>query len=644
LDQGSALLTPIRLWRERLAARLVTAVLAMSLVTAVLRTSYDFEDSARALDAQVASTGSMLANQLAVYCQDKVLTADYQEMEDFAEYLLKQTSNLTTFVRIAHLRIERNNGQVLNPRTAPDPEALAAPDLRTFEAPVVLPDTDHVLGRCTIWLDVAPARAELRERSLRALVQNGIAFTALVVLMTILLRVWLGRPLSQLDDAVQRIATGDLDATLPPTGVGELRRFARTLESMRESLRDSHASLARQNEQLRTLDRLKDEFLANTSHEIRTPLSSILGSLELLDDADAGERAELQDAMQRNGAHLLFLINQVLDFTKLQAGNLAIELQSVAARPLLDDVVSCLRPQAKERKLELAFEWGPDAPEHVQTDPLRLRQILINLAGNALKFTAAGSVRVSAQRRTASAGDELEIAITDTGPGISEAAQKRLFVPFAQGDASLSRRHGGTGLGLVISRRLAHALGGDIALTSTVGVGTRVVVTIPVGVAPMPAAPVLTPTVGAATAAAAAAAVLVKPALLTPVGGRVLLVDDAPDNRRLLSTMLRKAGVDVTTAEDGERGCQSVAAAAANGLQFDLVLMDIQMPVLDGHQATRRLRKQGFTLPIVALTAHATENDRTACLEAGFDEYASKPISRAQLTDLVSRYVRHDRS
>ena len=649
MQQSSALLTPIRLWRERLSARLLTAVLGMSLLGATLRTVYDFRDSAQTLEAQIASTGNMLARTAAIACQDGALTYGYKEMEDFAEYLLTEP-DVNSFARIAFVRIERPDGTVLNPKNAPTPVQIASRDVRAFATPITMPEGGGTLGQCTIWLDAALGRAELRARSMRALLQNVLAFSLLSTVATLLLRSWLGRPLSRLDEAVQRIATGDLEARVEPTGVGELRRFANTLEAMRESLRASHASLAHQNERLRELDRLKDEFIANTSHEIRTPLSSILGSLELLADASATEREELLDAMRRNGSHLLFLINQVLDFSKLQADNLCVELQDVPLRPLLADVVGCFWPKAKEKQLQLDLECAPNTPETLRTDPLRLRQVLMNLVGNALKFTATGSVHLMVRAGSLGDGPSIEIETRDTGPGISDEVQQRLFVPFAQGDATMSRRFGGTGLGLVISRKLAKALGGDISLTSTIGVGTSVLLTLPVkgpaGIATRsptrsPAATTAldaAPTGSSIPATAGSSPPAAGPAL-PQASGRVLLVDDAADNRRLLSAMLRKSGVDVTLAEDGQRGCETIAAAVAAGQPFDLVLMDIQMPVLDGHAAARQLRRAGCTTPLIALTAHATGHDREACMEAGFDDYATKPITRAKLVEIVHRYV-----
>jgi signal transduction histidine kinase/ActR/RegA family two-component response regulator len=619
VQQSSSLLTPVRIWRERLSVRLVSAVLGMSLLCAILLTGYHFRAWTESLEAQIESTGQLLADTIALTLDDAVATEDRNALEQYGQHLLAKPDVILTFVRI-----ESASGEVLNGQEATASQRSWR-EVREFTSPVLVRPENIVLGRCVIGLEVSPFRRTLREQALAALLQNFFAFSLISTVLTVLLRAWLGRPLQQLDEAAQRIATGDLDATVALTGVGELRRFARTLEGMRESLADSHASLARQNLQLREVDRLKDEFIANTSHEIRTPLSSILGGIELLGEATPAERDELLDTLRRNGKHLLYLINQVLDFSKLQAGNLLIETQAVEIRPLLADIAACVLPQAREKKLSVSVQCADDLPTHVASDALRLRQVLMNLLANALKFTAAGGVELHAARSDGPAGAQLTITVVDTGMGMPAATLEKLFVPFAQGDASMTRRFGGTGLGLVISRQLARALGGELTLASREGVGTRAIVTLPLhaAVPTTPATPAPAPTPAAARATLA----------------RVLVVDDAPDNRRLLTAMLRKVGVAVEAAENGQVGIDAVHAAAAAGHAFDLVLMDIQMPVLNGYDAARQLRATGCKLPLVALTAHATGRDRETCLAAGFDDYATKPITGAQLNDLVRKYT-----
>jgi len=615
----------VRFWHDRLSVRLVSVVLGLSLLCAVLLTGNDFRTSARNLETQIDGIGTTLVNTIAYTCGDAIATEDTQTIESYAKYALHQPDVLLRFVRI-----ERADGKVLNMSTSPDTDDIAAANVREFRAPVLLRPENRILGHCTIWLEVEPWQVKLRDRSRSALLQNFLAFSLIASVLSLLVRVWLGRPLRHLDEAARRIASGELQTHVTPTGVGELLRLSQTLEAMRKNLRDSYASMSEQYARLRELDRLKDEFLANTSHEIRTPLSSILGGIDLLGDAEPRDQAALVDAMRRNGNHLLYLVNSVLDFSKARAGNLCLEPQAVDLHELLLDIRGCLQPQILAKQLQFRLDWSPDAPARVVTDPLRLRQILINLLGNAIKFTDVGEVVLKAARRDA-ASPEYELSITDTGPGVSAEMQQRLFIPFVQGDSSLSRRHGGTGLGLAISQQLAQALGGDVTLTSEIGVGTTVVLRLPIGDVP--------PTTVAGTAVPASDPAATDAGAAKPAARRVLLVDDAADNRRLLSTILRRSGVEVATAENGELGCRSVADANASGLPFDLVLMDIQMPVLDGHAAARRLRQEGCTIPLVALTAHATETDRETCLAAGFNAYITKPISRQQLNDLVQRYV-----
>jgi signal transduction histidine kinase/CheY-like chemotaxis protein len=630
LEQSCNILQPIRLWRERLSARLVTAVLGMTLISAVGLTAYEFREAGRALDDQVATMGQVLASTVAANCADLIILGEIPEIEEFAAHMLAQTD-----VLIEYMRIERPDGRVLNPSTAPVETAIAA-DIRKFQAPVLMQPESRLLGRVTIGIAVEPWRAQLRQRSMQTLLQNIGAFALITTVLMLLLRSWVGRPLRDLDESAQRIATGDLAANVPSTGVGELRRLAFTLEGMRCNLQESHASLQAQNKRLVELDHMKDEFLANTSHEIRTPLGQILAGIELLPDATGHERDELITGMSRNGKHLLFLINQILDFSKLQAGNLQVQSQDVALRPLLEDVLACAMPEAKAKNLDCMLRIGHDAPAAAVADPMRLRQVLVNLIGNAIKFTAKGGVRVRVSRARGTP-DQLRITITDSGPGITREAQPRLFQPFQQGDSSLTRQHGGTGLGLVISRQLARAMDGDILLTSRLGKGTRLAITLRIGKSaselPVPTTTtIMTQSRPVARAAADANDATTKP--------RILLVDDAPDNRRLLSAILRKTGADVETAEDGAQGCDAVHNADRGGSPFDIVIMDIMMPVLDGQQAARRLRGDGCRLPLIALTAHATEHDRKACLDAGFDDYATKPISRAQLTQLLKRHLR----
>ena len=368
----------------------------------------------------------------------------------------------------------------------------------------------------------------------------------------------------------------------------------------------------------------KSEFLANMSHEIRTPMTAILGYTDLIDTGDMDEktRADSVRAMRRAGRHLLTIINDVLDISKIESGHMRVHREPCRLRPLIDDVLNGLRNQASQSNNALEAEVSDGVPDSVMTDPHRLRQILINLIGNALKFTEDGSVAV----RVSHDGARLLVDVADTGVGIAPEKIESIFRPFEQGDTSSTRRHDGTGLGLTISRRLADLLGGDLTANSVLGVGSVFSLSIPA-----PAAESTGPAQ--------------EPSALAPAGGpgsageklcgRVLLVEDGPDNQRLISFILRRAGLCVSLAGNGREALDLIEA----GGEFDLIVTDMQMPEMDGYEATRRLRAMGYTLPVLALTANAMEGDRERCLEAGCDEYEPKPIDRASLINTVGRLL-----
>lgn len=438
---------------------------------------------------------------------------------------------------------------------------------------------------------------------------------ALTRLRRWLLQRFYGKPLQELDRQASRIANGTLDQPIVLNGCDELSRLAASMEQMRQSLHSSQGALQRQNDDLLQRDRLKDDFLANVSHEIRTPLQAILGNVSLLGDEGEGQD-ECIGSIERNASMLLGIVNRMLDFSQLQTGQFTIDRQQTELRILLEDVAACLRPQAKAKGLRLEVNLLEGAPEFLHTDSLRLRQIVMNLVGNALKFTDTGSVTITAGP---GGGRLLMITVADTGIGIAnQRLQTELFRPFASGQ----QRHGGSGLGLVISRELARLLGGDVTITSREGQGTTAKVVIDSGML----------TVAPVTARS-------EPESAGTLAGSALLVDDAVDNRKLLTIVLRKAGLQVTTAENGEEACQAVETARDQGRNFDVIVMDVQMPVLDGRAAARRMRERGCKTPLVALTAHAIAEDQQLCLDAGFDDYATKPITPRQLIEVVRRHL-----
>ena len=382
--------------------------------------------------------------------------------------------------------------------------------------------------------------------------------------------------------------------------------------------------------------RSKSEFLANMSHEIRTPMTAVLGYAEMLLDEvhgirDPDDRTEAMLAIRRNGAYLLELLNDILDLSKIEAGRLSLESVRVSPLELVADVQRLMAVRAQSRGLDFALEFGRGVPETIESDPTRIRQILVNLVANAIKFTERGRITLRVEMTHWKAEERLHFVIRDTGIGMSSEQLQRVFEPFTQADSSTTREYGGTGLGLTISTRLTELLGGELAATSAAGEGSVFRVILPTGslggVARIDDARAWLDARERETEAASRE--------LDAFPCRVLLAEDGVDNQRLIRAVLAPRVSEVAVAENGQAALEQAWAAEAAGEPFDVILMDMQMPVLDGYEATRRLRRRGYRGAIVALTAHAMEGDRERCLAAGCDEFASKPIDRRALLELL---------
>jgi CheY-like chemotaxis protein len=369
------------------------------------------------------------------------------------------------------------------------------------------------------------------------------------------------------------------------------------------------------------------------SHEIRTPMTAILGFSDiLLGDTTRQEAIEAVHIIKRNGEYLLAIINDILDLSKIETSKFEITPSLCSPGQIVSDVLATMKISADAKGLPLSLDYEGHVPESIHTDPLSLRQILVNLIGNAIKFTETGGVRV-VLRSVAGAGNQskLHFDIIDTGIGMSEQQIDMLFQPFSQVDMSTRRRFGGTGLGLAISRRLAVMLGGDITVKSAPGTGSRFSVTIDAG--PLDGIKLTDHPSQAAQPSSQALIEEIK------LNCRILLAEDGPDNQRLIAFILRKAGADVALAENGQQALNLALQAQQKNRPFDVVLMDMQMPVMDGYQATRSLRNAGYTKAIVALTAQAMLGDYKRCIDAGCDGYLTKPINRGDLLKALEAYA-----
>jgi len=394
------------------------------------------------------------------------------------------------------------------------------------------------------------------------------------------------------------------------------RVVAEALEARLKALETEEARAAAD-----AANRAKSNFLANMSHEVRTPLNAILGFADLLADGTAtpDEQKAHAETIRLASDHLLTMVNDLLDLSAIDAGQVAIEQADVDVARLLRDAAALLEPRAAGKGIMMSCATPPGRIV-IKSDPLRLRQVLLNLIGNAVKFTELGGVTVTMTTDDRPHDRKIVIIqIADTGIGIAPEKLSAIFKPFTQSDEGLTRRFGGSGLGLAICQRLAAPLGASIDVQSELGKGSVFTLTIDAV---------------AGVRAAAPGGPVINLKDTSSLRMDILYAEDGPDNQRLVAFLLRKAGATVTVAPNGREAVDLIK----RGAKFDLVLMDMQMPEMDGYEATRELRRSGYEVPIVALTAHALADDRGKCLMAGCDDFLTKPIDRDLLVATCRRW------
>ena len=509
-----------------------------------------------------------------------------------------------------------------------------------------------------------------------AITLGGLA--ALLAGIALVFRHLISRRLARMATHFRRIAEQPEDAPIMPIrmeGRDEITNLARGFDTLAHRLQATYASLedrvsartrelAQANMELtrevaerkqaeaqlqkakavaEAAAQAKSEFLANMSHEVRTPLTAILGFTDVLleqgnPEKAPPERVEAARTIKRNGEYLLSVLNDILDLSKMDAGRMTVEQIACPVFDLIVDVISLMRVRADEKELSLRVEYIGGVPGTIRTDPTRLRQILINLLSNAIKFTELGEVRMVVRFCNDGPAPMLQFDVIDRGVGMNAAQVAKLFQPFTQADMSTTRRYGGTGLGLMISKRLAEMLGGTITVVETrPGIGSRFRATIATGpidetqmIADPASATITGPETGQEMNAAAQSDLN---------GCRILVAEDGPDNQRLITHILEKAGASVKVVENGKLAAREALAAQGQGSPYGVILMDMQMPVMDGYSACRLLREKNYTGLIIALTANAMNSDREKCITSGCDEYISKPINRRKLVEAIRAHI-----
>jgi signal transduction histidine kinase/CheY-like chemotaxis protein len=458
-------------------------------------------------------------------------------------------------------------------------------------------------------------------------------------------------PLSAGRDRLAASASDQLAAALH-----DQSKSSRELEKAKADLQNQNQDLQHAREKAEAAATSMSLFLANMSHEIRTPMTAILGFAEVLSEeqANPADQSFAIGAIRRSSENLLTIINDILDLSKIEAGGMGVEIVPCAPLSIIQDVVALMQVQALAGGLELFMELKAPVPEMIETDPTRLRQILINLIGNAIKFTKHGGVkvvvdltkeklepRIDQDSSDAPPADiRLRIQVMDTGIGINDAQRNRLFQRFTQADPSTTRRFGGTGLGLTISRHFSRMLGGNITSSSEVGLGSVFTVEIGIGnAAPHEMVSILPPyphekvNLKLKNGAASNNPKQSKKEIT------VLVAEDGEDNQRLIVHHLSRAGMKVIVANNGLEAVNLAVAAQKQSRAPDVILMDMQMPIMDGYEATLKLREIGWRGAIVAITAHAMTGDRERCTQAGCDDYLTKPINSKALIQTVQKFA-----
>lgn len=593
------------------------------------------------LRQELNHTGQLIANQLAPATEYGLISGNNDGLES-----LLQATLATPHVHFLEVQDNANNILVYVEQASATHNH--AQQIKVFQAPVRLQriqvhndflqndpaslnsQGDGYLGRVIVGMSNDAFNQRQQEILLKAgvLALFALLFTYLLARR---LAAGLAKPISAMGHAVKAIQDGDFKTALPIVDDGELGNLARHINNLAAGLelasreqQQAMSQLIQTREEAERANKAKSDFLAMMSHELRTPMNGVLGMLQLLETTEmTREQSEYAALASESTEHLLKVINDILDFSRIERSALELEHIPFNLADLISSSAQAFQHSALQRGLDLQLRLPPGMESlQVKGDPTRIRQILVNLIGNALKFTEQGSITVQAQWQALD--HELlwfTCAVRDSGIGISPASLEMMFDAFQQADSSISRRYGGTGLGLPIARTLAERMGGTLRAQSEEGQGSVFTLEIPLALFQQ-SLPVLAPRVNTAAHQGE--------------GRNVLLVEDNPVNQTVIQAMLRSLGFTVSIVTDGAQAVRS-----AESLIFEAILMDCRLPLVDGYEATRQIRQLPgcADLPIIALTANALQGDREACLAAGMNDYLAKPFKRTDLQQIIQRWV-----
>ena len=642
--------------KTSVSLKLGSALLTVLVCVFTLSTLLSIYNDSHMLQQQVNTSGTSLAKAIAAMALEPVLTDDHALLDAFSETMVADRNE------ILFIRIINDQGEVMSKVPDSLSATLIKPETcRIFDTPIVVSaDDPDIMGTVELGLSTQLSKQLINSHKIELVIQFFLSFLLLVVFLILTISRTVKKPLSNLVKNANFLKKGDLENKIEATGNDEFGVLSRTLDEMRVSLKTSvdnlkseiqvreEAEVQLKNHQLnlesivtqRTKDlvvakekaesaeKSKGEFLANMSHEIRTPLNGIIGFGNILAKEELTPKQKKQvNTICVAGQQLLGIISDILDFSKIESGKLDVEKIPTSMRNLFINLDSLMRPLAKEKGLAFEILRTGDLPEEILTDPVRLNQCLVNLINNAIKFTESGHVQVKVGLEKQHDVDILAFAVEDTGIGIAQDKQEVVFDSFSQADGSMTRRFGGTGLGLSITKRLVDLLGGTLSVKSSPGFGSTFSFTVPVGYALqdthfIKASDSLDPVKHRDTT------------VRQQFKGDILVAEDNEINQDLILLTLEAFGLSVTLADDGLK-----AVKLATNCRFDLILMDMQMPNMNGYEATQRLREQGSNIPVVALTANAMKGDQEKCLAAGCNDYLSKPIDEADLCDTLRKYL-----